>query len=71
MTDLCRSHLAIEHALLFEPQILGGVGHYGEGGFGVMPERKEENHKIRIMITFLASKLLLFLILERKTSLEE
>lgn len=36
-----RSHLAIEHALLFETQILGGVGHNGEGGFGVMPERKE------------------------------
>lgn len=36
-----RSHLAIEHALLFETQILGGVGHNGERGFGVMPERKE------------------------------
>lgn len=39
MRDL--SHLAVEHALLFEPQVLGGVGHYGEGGFGVVPERKE------------------------------
>lgn len=34
------SHLAVEHALLFETQILGGVGNYGEGGFGVMPERR-------------------------------
>lgn len=38
--DLPESHLAVEHALLFEAQVLGGVGHYGEGGFGVMPERK-------------------------------
>lgn len=28
--------LAIEHGLLFETQVLGGVGHYSEGGFGVM-----------------------------------
>lgn len=38
------SHLAIEHALLLEAQILGGVGHYGEGGFGIMPEGKRRKH---------------------------
>lgn len=36
------SHLAVEHALLLEAQILGGVGDDGEGGFGVMPERTEQ-----------------------------
>ena len=49
-SDLRTSHLAVEHALLFETQVLGGVGHYGEGGFGVMPERKEEKNFINVLI---------------------
>lgn len=43
--ELLKSHLTIKHALLFETQILGGVGHYGEGGFGVMPEKKKTEGK--------------------------
>lgn len=41
-TDLWASHLAVEHALLFETQVLGRVGHYGEGGFGIMPGGRED-----------------------------
>lgn len=36
------SHLAVEHALLLEAQILGGVGDSGKGGFGVMPKRTKQ-----------------------------
>lgn len=43
------SHLAVEHALLFQTQILRSVGHDGEGGFGIMPARKEENNEGGIM----------------------
>lgn len=43
--ELLKPHLTIKHALLFETQILGGVGHYGEGGFGVMPEKKKTEGK--------------------------
>lgn len=43
--ELLKSHLTIKHALLFETQILGGVGHYGEGGFGVMPEKKKNRRE--------------------------
>lgn len=50
-SDLWASHLAVEHALLFETQVLGGVGHYGEGGFGVMPEGKEEDKKKSVLDT--------------------
>lgn len=33
------SNLAVEQRLLLQAQILRGVGHDGEGGFGVMPRR--------------------------------
>ena len=35
---LCVFYLAVEHSLLFEAEVLWGVGYHGEGGFGVMPE---------------------------------
>lgn len=35
------AHLTVQHALLFEAQVLGGVGHYSEAGFGIMPENTE------------------------------
>lgn len=44
------SHLAIEHALLFETQILGGVRHYSEGRFGIMPGRQGEDARKHLFI---------------------
>lgn len=37
------AHLAVELGLLLQTKVLGGVGHDGEGGFWIVPEREEEN----------------------------
>lgn len=37
------AHLAVELRLLLQTKVLGGVGHDGERGFWIVPERKEEN----------------------------
>lgn len=37
------AHLAVELGLLLQTKVLGGVGHYGEGGFWIVPAWKEEN----------------------------
>lgn len=35
------AHLAVEQGLLFQTKVLRGVGHYGEGGFWIVPKREE------------------------------
>lgn len=35
------AHLAVEQGLLFQTKVLRGVGHYGEGGFWIVPKSEE------------------------------